>query len=123
MASYQITTTGRPAALKLTTDKSTLTGRGRVAHVIIEVVDSEGRTIPLSDNEISVRVNGAGRLLGLEGGDISDTSNLRDARQRVVRGRLLAYVEAVGDNGSITVRADSPLLDGAEMTIKVGDVF
>ena len=123
VASYQITTTGRPAALKLTTDKSTLTGRGRVAHVIIEVVDSEGRTIPLSDNEISVRVNGAGRLLGLEGGDISDTSNLRDARQRVVRGRLLAYVEAVGDNGSITVRADSPLLDGAEMTIKVGDVF
>ena len=119
VASYQIATTGRPAALKLTADKSTLTGRGRIAHVIIEVVDSEGRTIPLSDNEISVRVNGAGRLLGLEGGDISDTSNLRDWRQRVVRGRLLAYVEATRDNGSITVRADSPLLDGAEMTISI----
>ena len=73
VASYQIATTGRPAALRLTTDKSTLSGHGRIAHVIIEVIDSEGRTIPLSDNEISVRVNGAGRLLGLEGGDISDT--------------------------------------------------
>ena len=119
VASYQIATTGRPVALRLTTDKSTLSGHGRIAHVIIEVIDSEGRTIPLSDNEISVRVNGAGRLLGLEGGDISDTSNLRDARQRVVRGRLLAYVEATGDDGTITLRVDSPLLDGAETTIAI----
>ncbi len=119
VASYQIATTGRPVALRLTSDKPALTGHGRVAHVIIEVVDSEGRTIPLSDNEISVRVNGAGRLLGLEGGDISDTSNLRDARQRVVRGRLLAYVEATHDDGTITLRADSPLLDGAEITIPI----
>lgn len=121
VASYKIETTGRPAALKLTTDKTMLTGRGRVAHVIIEVTDSEGRTVPLSDNEIAVRVTGAGRLLGLEGGDMSDTSNLRDWRQRVVRGRLLAYVEATEDNGTITVMAESPLLDEGEMTIKIKD--
>lgn len=121
VASYKIETTGRPASLKLTTDKTMLTGRGRVAHVIIEVTDSEGRTVPLSDNEISVRVTGAGRLLGLEGGDMSDTSNLRDWRQRVVRGRLLAYVEATEDNGTITVLAESPLLDEGEMTIKIKD--
>lgn len=119
VASYEIVTTGRPAALRLTADKTTLTGRGRIAHVIIEVVDSEGRTVPLSDNEISVRVTGAGRLLGLEGGDMSDTSNLRDWRQRVVRGRLLAYVEATQEDGTITVRADSPLLEGGEKEIEI----
>ena len=102
-------------------DKTVLTGRGRIAHVIIEVTDSEGRTVPLSDKEISVRVTGAGRLLGLEGGDMSDTSNLRDWRQRVVRGRLLAYVEATEDNGTITVMAESPLLGEGEMTIKIKD--
>ena len=121
VASYQIATTGRPAALRLTADKSTLTGRGRIAHVIIEVTDEEGRTVPLSDNEISVRVSGAGRLLGLEGGDISDISNLRDWRQRVVRGRLLAYVEATRDDGTITVRVDSPLLEGGEMLLRIED--
>ncbi len=119
VASYEIETTGRPAALKLTTDKTLLTGRGRIAHVIIEVTDLEGRTVYLSDNEISVRVSGAGRLLGLEGGDMSDTSNLRDWRQRVVRGRLLAYIEATQDEGTITVSAGSPLLDEGEMTITV----
>jgi hypothetical protein len=121
VASYEIATTGRPAALRLTADKTTLTGRGRIAHVIIEVVDSEGRTVPLSDNEISVRVTGAGRLLGLEGGDMSDNSNLRDWRQRVVRGRLLAYVEATQEDGTITVRADSPLLEGGEKEIEIKD--
>jgi hypothetical protein len=103
----------------VTADKPTLTGHGRVAHVIIEVTDEKGRTVPLSDNEISVRVMGAGRLLGLEGGDMSDTSNLRDWRQRVVRGRLLAYVEATRDDGTITVRADSPMLEGGELTIAI----
>ncbi len=121
VASYEIPTTGRPAALRVTADKTVLTGHGRVAHVIIEVIDSEGRTVVLSDNEISVRVTGAGRLLGLEGGDMGDTSNLRDWRQRVVRGRLLAYVEATRDDGTITVRAESPLLDEGEVIIKIGD--
>ena len=110
VASYDIQTTGRPAALRITTDKTTLSGRGRVAHVIIEVVDDEGRTVSLADNEITVRVSGEGRLLGLEGGDMSDTSNLRDNRQRVVRGRLLAYVESTESAGEIFVTATSPML-------------
>ena len=96
-----------------------LTGRGRVAHVVIEVTDTDGHTVSLADNEISVRVTGGGRLLGLEGGDMSDTSNLRDWRQRVVRGRLLASVEATQDEGAIRVTAASPLLDDGELTIQI----
>ena len=118
-ASYEIQTTGKPAALRLTTDKTTLSGRGRVAHVIIEVVDDEGRPVALADNEVTVRVNGEGRLLGLEGGDMSDTSNLRDNRQRVVRGRLLAYVESTESVGEIVVSATSPLLGQAQLEMKV----
>jgi hypothetical protein len=118
-ASYEIQTTGKPAALRLTTDKTTLSGRGRVAHVIIEVVDDEGRPVVLADNEVTVRVNGEGRLLGLEGGDMSDTSNLRDNRQRVVRGRLLAYVESTGSVGEIVVSAMSPFLGQAQLEMKV----
>ena len=120
VASYDIQTTGRPAALRLTADKTILTGRGRVAHVVIEVVDDEGRTVSLADNEITVRVSGEGQLLGLEGGDMSDTSNLRDNRQRVVRGRLMAYIEATEGIGEIFITASSPLLKAAETTLKIG---
>ena len=119
VATYETESTGRPASLRITADKTTLKGRGRVAHVTIEVVDPEGRTVKLSDNEIMVRVTGGGRLLGLEGGDMGDTGNLRDWRQRAVRGRLMAYIEATEANGTITVRADSPLLDGKEIQISV----
>jgi beta-galactosidase len=90
-----------------------------VAHVIIEVVDDEGRVVSLADNEVTVRINGEGRLLGLEGGDMSDTSNLRDNRQRVVRGRLLAYVESTESVGEIVVSATSPLLGQAQLEMKV----
>ena len=116
-ATYKIVTTGRPAALRMTADKTKLDAPGRVAHVLIEVIDAEGRPVTMADNEVSLRISGPGRILGLEGGDMSDTSNLRDRRQRVVRGRLLAYVEATSGTGTITLRADSPLLDSAEITI------
>jgi hypothetical protein len=119
VASYEIATTEQPNALRLTVDKTEMTGRGHVAHVMVEVVDKEGRAVALADNEVTVRVMGAGRLLGLEGGDMNDTSNMRDQRQRVVRGRLLAYVEATQDKGNIMVRADSPLLEGAEISISM----
>lgn len=119
VATYEIATTARPSALRMTADKAMLAGRGRVAHVIIEVTDPEGKPVVLSDNEVSVHVTGEGRLLGLENGDMSDTSNLRDRRQRVARGRLLAYIEATKDIGDITVRAESPLLDGAVITIPI----
>ena len=86
----------------------------------IEVVDDDARTVSLADNEITVRVSGEGRLLGLEGGDMSDTSNLRDNRQRVVRGRLMAYIEATEDIGEIFITASSPLLNAAETTLEIG---
>ncbi len=119
VTSYEIVSTGMPAALKLVADKETLAGKGRVAHVCIEVVDSEGRPVTLADNEVMVNVGGAGRLLGLESGDMGDSSNLRDARQRVVGGRLMAYVEATKPGGVITVRAYSPMLKDAKIEIRV----
>ena len=119
VAHYDIQTTGQPAALRLTTDKTSLAGKGRVAHVVIEVVDAEGRPVPLADSEVFVRVGGSGTLLGLENGDMTDTSNLRDARQRVLHGRLLAYVQATRPGGAITIQATSPLLKSAEMELKV----
>ena len=110
-AAYEIVTSGRPYALRLTTDS--------VAHVFVEVVDEQGRLVPSADNEVTLMVRGA-RLLGMEHGDMSDatiTSRQQRHRLRVNGGRLVAYIQPDDDRPSFTVRATSPFLQDQELTI------
>ena len=104
-ASYEITTAGKPYALKVTTDS--------VAHVYVEVVDEQGHLVPTADNEVTLMVRGA-RLLGMENGNTSDTTiNSRQQRNRlrVYGGRLVAYIQLEGDGRQFSVRASSPFLE------------
>ena len=110
-ASYEIATTGRPYALKLTTDS--------VAHVLVEVVDEQGRRVPTADNEVTLMVRGA-RLLGMEHGNIADatiTGRQQRNRLRTFGGRLVAYIQPENEKATISVRASSPFLQGQELEI------
>ena len=115
-AAYEIKTSNRPYALRITSDKQTLR-KGDVAHLTIEIVDENGTMVKLGDNEITCMVTGAGRLLALENSNIQDTSNQRDFRQRAFQGKLLAYVQSTGQTGPITVRVSSPLLQDAVLSL------
>lgn len=119
---YSITTSRRPYAIKATIiddyiDNKTSTNAipdGHVAHVLIQVVDENGVVVKLADNEITCAIQGAGKLLGLEGSNNTDMGNYRDNRQRVHNGQLLAYIQRTG-SGPITIRFSSPLLKSAEI--------
>jgi hypothetical protein len=71
----------------------------------------------LSDNLLTCRIEGSGKLLGMEAGDNTDMGNYRDNRQRVFMGRMIAYVEASGE-GDIQVRFSSPWLKTETVTIQ-----
>ena len=101
-ATYEITTAGRPYALKLTTDS--------VAHVFVEVVDEQGHLVPTADNEVTLTVHGA-RLLGMEHGNIADatiTGRQHRNRLRTHGGRLVGYIQPDNKSSQISIRASSP---------------
>lgn len=114
---YSITTSGRPYGICATVDKPELEGKGSVAHVTVQVVDEKGVIVKLADNNITCRVTGAGKLLGLEGSDNTDMGDYTDNRQRVHNGQLLAYVQSTG-TGEIHISFTTPLLEGSELVIK-----
>lgn len=118
LSNYILRTTGRPYAIRVKADRETLSAGKATAHIEIEVVDEKGLTVKLADNEITCRVEGPARLLGLENGANNDMSEHRDNRQRVHMGRLLAYIQTTGETGDIRVSFTSPLLQKAEVTIK-----
>ncbi len=120
LSDYVIRSSGRPYAIRVTTDRETLTDECKVAHIIVEVVDEDGTTVKLADNNITCRVEGPVRLLGLEGSNDSDMSDYTDDNHRVYHGRLLAYIRsAKGETGKALIKFTSPLLKGAEVELTV----
>ena len=118
LSCYTLRTTGRPYAIRVKADRETLSAGKATAHIEIEVVDEKGLPVKLADNEITCRVEGPARLLGLENGANNDMSEHRDNRQRVHMGRLLAYIQTTGEPGDIRITFTSPLLQKAEVVIK-----
>ncbi len=115
---HNIQTSGRPYAL-VVKNKNIILGENGIALVEIEVVDENGLKVQLADSEITCRIAGDAKLLGLEGSDNSDMGDYTDNKQRAYQGRLLAYIQAGENAGEIKVKLSSPLLKSTEISIKV----
>ena len=115
-ASYELKTSGKPAALRLTTDS--------LMHVFVEVVDEQGNLVKDADNMVTLFVQG-GRLLGMENGNINNNAAPRRApaywpnqQLRVSGGKLVAYIQS--EKGQqVTVRASSPYLNDATISFSM----
>lgn len=122
VSEYAITTSGRPYSLRVTVDNAKGnvidSSKGGLNHLLIEVLDEEGRVVRLADNNVTVQVMG-GRLLGLEGADNSDMGNHRDNRERAHNGRLLAYISNGENSGRVMVRVSSPLLKSSNFEYEI----
>ncbi|MDB5143070.1 MAG: hypothetical protein JWQ66_1783 [Mucilaginibacter sp.] len=89
-----------------------------VKHITINVVDKNGLTVPNSDNEITVSVSGPARLLGLESGALDSMEDYRSHSKKVLNGKLLAYIQYMGNPGPVKVTLKSPGLKSQNVVIK-----
>lgn len=108
-STYQLQTSGRPYALKA----RLLNADNDFYQLEVTVVDEQGITVKLADNEIGCGVMGNGRLMGMENSDSRDTSDKSDIRERAHNGRLIVYVK-----GGSGVRFISPLLAGCSLSFE-----
>jgi beta-galactosidase len=72
VAETKVETTGAPAAVQLTSQRTTLAADGRDAAVFtVSVTDAQGRPVPTAGNKIKFALSGAGKILGVGNGDPS----------------------------------------------------
>ena len=100
---YEIRTSGRPYALRVKQEQiaelPSLQGRDgeRLFILTVEIIDEEGNLVRLADNDITCMVTGDGHLLGLENGNMSETTGALPIRggyhRRAHQGRLVAYIK------------------------------
>jgi hypothetical protein len=114
---FAIQSSGRPYALTAVADLSTIKKEKGLAQVIVQVVDEKGIPVILSEDELRCTIDGPAKLLGLEASNNSDMGNYSDNVQRVYHGQLIAYIQASGNTGKITVKFTAPWLKDATVIV------
>ncbi len=113
-ARFDLATAGAPHHIQLTADTGT-----DPSHVIVQVVDAEGRRVYLADRTVEVQVTGGGELVALDSGDMRDVSPVTASHRKTYQGRALAIVRAGAATGKITVHASAPGLQPGEIELTV----
>ena len=116
-AKYIIETSKRPYAIVAKTlNKVTSPGKG-VTLIALQIVDEDGKSVFISDNDITCTTEGPVKLLGMEAGNLSDMGNYTDNMQRVYQGRMIVYIQSTGKKGKANITFTSPWLKSAKINL------
>jgi beta-galactosidase/beta-glucuronidase len=119
LANYSIQSSKQPYALVIQSGETSISKEKGLSQIVIQVVDENGIPVMLSDNEITCRIEGPAKLLGLEASNNSDMSDYTDNRQRAFHGRILAYIQSTGQAGTAKIQFSSPWLKPIEMEVEI----
>jgi beta-galactosidase len=110
-------TTGAPAALRVTVDRSTLRADGSdLAFATVSVVDDKGLVVPRSHPLLKFTVTGAADLVATDNGDPTDQRVFASAERSAFNGLALAIVRPrAGAGGAITLRVEAEGLGSGEV--------
>jgi beta-galactosidase len=99
-------TTGKPATLHLTADRSTINADGEdVAVLRVEVFDKDGRHIPTADSMVHFKVTGAGALIGVGNGDPNCQESDKEPQRSLFNGLAQVIIQSTKTPGTITIEA------------------
>ncbi|MFD2162150.1 glycoside hydrolase family 2 TIM barrel-domain containing protein [Paradesertivirga mongoliensis] len=119
-AEYELKTAGKPAAILLTSDQTKLSSNfDDAALVTAVIVDENGIPCPNSDNTISFKVSGAGRINSVDNGLMQSTESYKGSERRANRGRAVALIQANGSKGKIEVLASADGLKSGIVTLNL----
>jgi beta-galactosidase len=120
-ANATVQTAGEAAGLRLTADRSVITGDGQdLSFVTVEVVDKDGRVVPAADTALSFSVEGPGEIAATDNGDPADMTSFVSKERKAFNGLALAIVRGKpGSRGKATLKATGAGLKAAQITLTV----
>lgn len=109
---------GDGVQLVLEADKQVIGADGEdLCFVSISAVDKDGYPVENAMDYVEVRIEGAGRLLGLDNGDSTDYDAYKGNVRKLFNGKLLAVIGAKKEAGEIKVTVNSKSLASAQITL------
>ena len=116
-----VETAGAPVKLVLTPDRAALSGDGLDAvPVTVSAVDAQGRAVPTADLPVRFEVAGAGTLIGVGNGDANSHESEKASARKLYNGLAQVILQSQrGGSGSLMLRAASPGMQDAEISLSI----
>lgn len=90
-------------------------GKKEISIIEVSVCDQKGNPVFDADNEITVTVNGAAKLIGIDTGDIFYTGQFKTNKRKAYHGKILVTVESAGQAGTAQVNFQSENLNSCQL--------
>ena len=118
-----VTTTGEKKNLKATVDRDTIAADGAdLTYVTVDVTDKDGNIIPNAEDKVTFKVEGEGKLVGIDNGRQDDHTSYQANSRNAFAGKVLAIVQSTKKAGSITVTASAKGLETSSVTVTTTSV-
>ena len=122
VASKVLKTTGVPAKVKLTADRTKINAdRNDLSYVKVEITDALDNFIPNANISVTFKVTGAGEIAGSGNACPDDMQSFNSPVCKTYRGQALAILRPLENKkkGTITLRAEADGLAAGEISINV----
>ncbi|MEN9469025.1 MAG: hypothetical protein RL630_758 [Verrucomicrobiota bacterium] len=115
-----VSTTGEPAKIALTPDRTEIAADGSdLSYITVRVTDAQGRTCPDADsNLIHFEVKGAGKIVGVSNGSSHSHDAPKGSEVHSFRGLCMLVVQSTKNAGPIEIKATSEGLKEASVQIQ-----
>ena len=120
VATDLVQTTGAPARIELTTDRTTLNADDEDTVVAaVSILDEKGRLVPDADRRVTFQLTGGGRILGVGNGNPADHDPDRAEQRNSFHGHCIAVIQAGSQPASLHLVATSPGLASGSLSFDV----
>uniref|UniRef100_UPI00402A2D90 glycoside hydrolase family 2 TIM barrel-domain containing protein n=1 Tax=Candidatus Cryptobacteroides bacterium TaxID=3085639 RepID=UPI00402A2D90 len=118
-ASESVRTAGKPYALRLECDRSSIARDGEdLAYVTVSVTDKDGNTVPTDTREVLASVSGAGEFRAIANGDPCSLEMFHHPRMHLFAGKLTVIVRSKANaEGPILLKVNTKGLRSAELVL------
>lgn len=118
-ASESVRTAGKPYALHLECDRTSIARDGEdLAYVTVSVVDKDGNTVPADTREVFASVSGAGEFRAIANGDPCSLEMFHHPHMHLFAGKLTVIVRSKANaEGPVLLKVNAKGLKAAEMEL------
>ena len=112
---------GAAAGIRIRAEKENLPANGEnICFATVEVVDADGNLVPYAENEMTVEVTGAAKLLAFGSARPKTEENYISASVKAYKGRALAVLRAGAERGTATLTIRAAGLGETSLSVNVG---
>jgi beta-galactosidase len=120
ICSHQLETAGEPAKIHLIPDQKKICGDGRdLCNAEVQITDKKGIIVPDADHQIQFTIQGPGKIIGVDNGDITSLEPFKADKHKAFHGRALVVVQSERKTGKITLKAQAEGLPAEKLKINV----